>query len=502
MIAPARKTVPVPKKEYSIWEAFFIMTKQSLKLQSLHFFAALLLGLLILFFLKPGEHLTAVGVRVIAVMIPMLYLWLTANTHWTCLLALALLVTTGAMSANEVWAGSLGSFVVMTVLAYMILNVCLKETGVIDRIAIWFITRPFVRGRPYLFMAMFFASNLLIGMFMENLTLAIIYIGITEGIARHLKLEKGDPMYTVLFTGVMWGNVLVACCSPVAHVLPNVLMALLETQAGIRVSYASWFAYGTIFSAVMFGIMMLIIRIWKPDTSAFQNYDPDEIRASAAPLGKAGVIAAAVFLAVILFALLPSSLSFLPVFSVINSWGAAVPALFAICLLALIHIDGRAVLDVPAAMKQIPLPSVIFAGTVSVFAVPLSSEATGITPWLGEILVPVLGGHSVWFVLVILIALAILMTNFLSNMVTQILFFNIGFILLRNSFSMGAFCILIGVASGIAVATPSANIPSPLFFGPGHITMRGTWKANLAFVLAGFLLSVVPGIALAAALTA
>ncbi|MGX8704086.1 MAG: hypothetical protein ACSW8H_06515, partial [bacterium] len=131
------------------------MTKQSLKLQSLHFFAALLLGLLILFFLKPGEHLTAVGVRVIAVMIPMLYLWLTANTHWTCLLALALLVTTGAMSANEVWAGSLGSFVVMTVLAYMILNVCLKETGVIDRIAIWFITRPFVRGRPYLFMAMF-----------------------------------------------------------------------------------------------------------------------------------------------------------------------------------------------------------------------------------------------------------------------------------------------------------------------------------------------------------
>ncbi len=214
------------------------------------------------------------------------------------------------------------------------------------------------------------------------------------------------------------------------------------------------------------------------------------------------MIAAAVFLAVILFALLPSSLSFLPVFSVINSWGAAVPALFAICLLALIHIDGRAVLDVPAAMKQIPLPSVIFAGTVSVFAVPLSSEATGITPWLGEILVPVLGGHSVWFVLVILIALAILMTNFLSNMVTQILFFNIGFILLRNSFSMGAFCILIGVASGIAVATPSANIPSPLFFGPGHITMRGTWKANLAFVLAGFLLSVVPGIALAAALTA
>jgi len=50
--------------------------------------------------------------------------------------------------------------------------------------------------------------------------------------------------------------------------------------------------------------------------------------------------------------------------------------------------------------------------------------------------------------------------------------------------------------------TISQTAVPALFFGPGHITMRSTWKANLAFVLAGFLLSVVPGIALAAALTA
>lgn len=470
-----------------------------MRTQSIHCLIALAMGLLLLLFLSPGAHLTAAGVRVIAVMVPMLYLWLTTNTHWTCLLALALLVTTGAMSANEVWAGSLGSFVVMTVISYMLLNVCLKETGVIDRIAIWFITRRFVRGRPYLFLAMFFLSNLLIGMFMENLTLAIIYIGITEGIARHLKLEKGESLYTVLFTGVMWGNVLVASCSPVAHVLPNVLIALLETQAGIRVSYAAWFAYGSVFAAVMFCVMMLVIRLWNPDTSAFRHYDPEALRASVAPLGKAGVIASLVFLVVVLLALLPSALSFLPAFAVINGWGVTVPALFAICLLAVIHTEGRPVLDVPAAMKQLPMPSVIFAGTASVFAVPLSSEATGIAPWLGSLLVPALGGRSSWLILVVLLALAILMTNFLSNMVTQILFFNMGLILLQGSYSMAAFCILIGVASGIAVATPSANIPSPLFFGPGHITMRSTWKVNLAFVLAGLLLSIVPGISLAAA---
>ena len=466
----------------------------------IHYIIALVIGLLILFFLQPTPPLTPIGVRVIAVMIPMLYLWLTTNTHWTCFLALALLVVTGAMSANEVWAGSLGSFVVMTVIAYMLLNVCLKETGVIDRIAVWFITRRFVQGRPYAFMAMFFASNILVGMFMENLTLAIIYIGITEGLVRHLNLKKGDPMYTALFTGVMWGNVLVACCSPIAHVLPNVLIGLLETQVGIRVSYTTWFAYGSIFAAIMFVVMMVLIRLWNPDTSAFRNYDIEEIKAGAKPLEKDGVIAAVVFVIVILFALFPSVLSSIPVFATINNWGAAVPALFAICVLALIRTEKGPVMDAPSAMKQLPLPPVIFAGTVAVFATPLSSEATGITQWLGGLLAPVLGGRSTWMILIVLLALAVLMTNFLSNMVTQILFFNLGILLLGNNYNMAAFCILIGIASGIAVATPSANIPSPLFFGPGHITMRNTWKANLAFALFGLLLSIVPGISLAAVL--
>ena len=463
----------------------------------LHYVIALVIGLLILFFLKPTEPLTPIGVRVIAVMIPSLYLWLTTNTHWTCFLALALLVTTGAMTANEVWAGSLGSFVVITVIAYMLLNICLKETGVIDRIAVWFITRPFVKGRPYAFLAMFFASNLVVGMFMENLTLAIIYIGITEGLAKHLQLKKGDPLYTVLFTGIMWGNVLVACCSPIAHVLPNVLIGLLQTQLGITVSYAAWFAYGTIFVVLMFVVMMILIRIWNPDVSALRSYDIEEIRAQQEPMSRQAVIAAVVFVLVVLAALLPSVLSFLPVFALINSWGVALPALFGICVLALLRADGRPVMDVPAAMRQLPLPPVIFAGTVSVFAAPLSSEATGITKWLGGLLAPLLGGRSTWLILIVLMALAILMTNFLSNMVTQILFFNLGVILLGTNFSMAAFCILICVASGIAVATPSANIPSPLFFGPEHITMRNTWKANVAFAVMGLLLSIVPGISLA-----
>ena len=63
-----------------------------------HVGIALILGLLIGFGLHPVNGLTDLGVRVLAVTIPTLYLWLTVNTGWCALLFLGLLILTGAMT--------------------------------------------------------------------------------------------------------------------------------------------------------------------------------------------------------------------------------------------------------------------------------------------------------------------------------------------------------------------------------------------------------------------
>ena len=79
------------------------------------------------------------------------------------------------------------------------------------------------------------------------------------------------------------------------------------------------------------------------------------------------------------------------------------------------------------------------------------------------------------------------MTNFLSNTVTMVLFFNLGVVLLdAGSLNMGAFTILIALAASMASLTPSAAVPSPLFFGPEHLTMKSTVKINLLFIVLSF----------------
>lgn len=455
----------------------------------LHCLIAVIIGIVLALTLRPGNGLTQMGISVIAVTIPTLYLWLTVNTHWTSILFLALIIITGVMTPNEVWAGSVGHFAVITMIIFTVLNQCLRETGVIDKIATWFITRKFVQGRPYAFLAMFFASHAIIGMFMENLSLAIIYIGLAGVLCDKLGLKKGDPLYTCLFMGTLWCNVVSAIATPIAHTLPNIIIGLAETQLGITITYGQYLAVGVPFTAIMYVVVMLCTRLWRVDTSAFKNFDLEEMKRNSPPLDLRGKVAAIAFILVLLAILLPELLKgFFPTAcSFLSGLGVVVPAILALTALCLIPVKGKPILDMPHAMKAVPLPVVLFSGIVCVMSTPISSEATGINIWLGNILRPVIENFSPIAIILALVIGAIVMTNFMSNTVTMVLFFNLGVVLLNaGEMNMGAFTILIALAASMATLTPSANPVSPLFFGDEHLSLRSTVKINLLFIVLAF----------------
>lgn len=88
----------------------------------IHILIAVALGLLCFFGIAPANGITPIGVNVLAVTVATLYLWLTVGTDWTSLLFMGMLIMTGAMTANQVWAGSMGHFSVITMIVFMILN--------------------------------------------------------------------------------------------------------------------------------------------------------------------------------------------------------------------------------------------------------------------------------------------------------------------------------------------------------------------------------------------
>lgn len=452
----------------------------------IHCTIALLLGLLLAFCLEPQNGLTELGVSVLAVTIPTLYLWLTVNTSWCALLFLGLLVMTQAMTPTAVWAGSLGHFAVITMIVFSILNYALKENGVIDKIANWFITRRIARGRPYLFLGLFFLSNLVIGLFVDNLSLAVIYVGLAAALAEKIGVKKGDPFYSCLFIGILWCNVVISIASPIAHAPVLILIGMMEAQLGITVTYGEWLAVGIPFTIVMFLVMMAAVLVWRPDASAFRSFDFESLKKSDKPLDRRGKITAAAFILAVLVILLPEVCKgILPgICGYWSSIGVVIPAILAVSALCLINVEGKPVLDYQSASRTLPLSAIIFAGVVCVMSTPFSSPETGISLWIGNVLKPAFSVLPDFLTMFLLTLAALVMTNFLSNVVTMVIFFNIGVALLSGgSVDVGAYAIVIGYASSMAALTPSACAPAPLIFGPGHATVGGVLKANLVFIL-------------------
>ena len=447
---------------------------------------ALAAGGVIFILLEPGNGLTQEGITSLAVIVPTIIMWLTISTSWPSLLFLGLLAVTGVMTPNAIWAGSFGNNNIALIVIYSLLANVLANTGVIDSIAAWFITRPIVKGRPYMFLAMFFASNLIIGLVMQNLALAVIYYDLVVKIGKKIGISKGHSLFTVLVLSVIWANGVLSVASPIAKIWPNVMINMMYEQLGVTVSYAQWLTVGIPYTVVMFGVMMLCARLIKPDVTPLRLLDVDQIASETPAMSLQGKISLWTMIGLVAFTVVPDFMITFGVGLPFATWasglGVTIPAVFAIALLCVTKIKGQPVMDFNKATKGVSYSMWIFVAAIIVMGVPVGAESAGIGPWLGHLFSPIAALPSLLIFVVALVA-TLLMTNFLSNGVTMVVWFNIGIVMLAGTpYLLPAFAVLMVFASCLAVLTPSATPTTGMAFDPGYITMKTTWKANLLYM--------------------
>ena len=463
----------------------------------LHILIAVILGVLLMLLLPVGNGLTADGVHMLGILIPVIYLWITVGTDWVSLAAIIALVMTGVMNNGknyyaDVYAGSMGNFIIITVISCMALSAVLTQTGVIEKIATWFITRKFVQGRPYAFLFMFLLSNLIVGTFMEATAVAIMYIDLAKSILDKLGYKKGDKFYTVVMAGLYWNNSIVSAGSPISHVLPLLLIAAAGPVLGVTISFGQWLMIGIPFEIMAFALEMFVFRfIWKPDTTLFENYDLEATRRNARPLSVQGKISVVIFLIVVFFWLFPQfGKNIAPgLVAYLNNVGACVPPVLGLAAIFIIHVDGKPIARFADTVKNIPMGMLVFTACVTVLGSAINMDSTGISAWLSNLLTPALSGLPTFAVMVLVVFLAALITQFMSDTVTIYLMYAVGTAILSASgINLPAFVMIIGFAAIMGLLTPAAAVPSPLFFGPEHITMKNEAKYCAIFLVLDFLI--------------
>lgn len=469
----------------------------------MHVIIAAIIGLLIGFVIPPGNGLTQEGLTLLAIFVPTVYMWVTLNTTWVSLLFLALLPATRIVTPGQMWSSSLGHFAVTLILVFVLLDSCLQETGAIKKMSNWFITRKFIQGRPYAFMAMFFASNLFIGIFMQNMALMVMYLALTVNVCENLGLKKGDSLYTCLMLGTLWGNCVLSVASPIAKSIPNVVIGLVYSNLGVRITYAQWFALGIPFMILMLAIIMIVVRIINPDVTALKNFNINEFKKDDKPLGLRGKIALYAMLVLILIILLPELILFFGAGGTLAAIAryfvqisVTVPAIIIVAALSFIRVreDGqsKSVMNFAEAAKSVPVSLLLFIAVVVSVGGPLGAESAGIVAWLGNVFEPVATALSPFWLAAVMVVVAIIATQVLSNTVIATMFFLMGTALLAGAGTINpaAFGIIAAFASCIAFILPPSFVGAALYYGGDHIHPKQVFKYNLiTIVLAMILIS-------------
>ena len=143
----------------------------------------------------------------------------------------------------------------------------------------------------------------------------------------------------------------------------------------------------------------------------------------------------------------------------ISGMGNASLMIICTVLLSIIKVEGKPLLDFGhSARSGVNWPILFMLVVIMLLSSLLMSDATGLKPWLVTVLSPILTGFSGIAFLVVMFVIALILTNFMNNIIVGIMFLPVlGTFYASVGANPAVGVLLILLAINIAFLTPAAS---------------------------------------------
>lgn len=468
----------------------------------MHTIIALAIWAIFKWLIPAPAPMTDLGMEICGVFIMATYLWITVETGWTSILTVSMVAISGAMTATNAIKGSFGDWMFAFLVACMLVNHVLSETGISRRIAIWFITRKFVKGRPYVIILMFFAAMFVLGLGMTSSATCVMFLALAKEILDTCGFDRKDKFSQFLFCSIAAITIAGNGMTAIGHGNFITGMGWVSEAFGIEITIAQSAAIGISIGVLWILLLVLIMaRIYKIDASKLVNLDIDALRATIPPISKKEKFAGIMFLVVIFFWVgkdLLSGLTGIPFFaslrSFISSLGSAIPVLLCVCVFCIVPIDGEPLMNFNKATKSIAWQSAMMIGTVRLLGTVVNMEELGIVTWIQEVFGPMVQKLPPYAFVVVCIGAVLLLTNFVSNSIAMVLFkVAAPLILLMPGVNGPALGVAMIAAAHYAMWTPGCTTTTSFVVGSGDADGSFMTKYMWLPMIAAFLVLITVG---------
>ena len=384
-------------------------------------------GIIALFWLMPPiEPITALGMRCVGAFLGMVYLWSAVDTLWPSMVGLFMLAISGYGGEggfNGVWMQAIGVYTVLLTLFAMVLFGAMDEVGDTKYIAKWFLTRKLFKGRPMVFMAVFYACCFVLSAICSPITSLIILWPIAMSLMESVNITREDRFWKYFFVGMFAVSTLAQPLFPFlgAQLIPYAAFQSMTAAMGtpMTIPMGQYMAVDIIMTTLVMGLYLVAVRyILRVDMSKLKGIDPAVVEEQM-PLPKMNFQQKAFLYMIpcyLLMILLPNFFPNNPVSAGLNFIGPMGITLIWVMLFLIIRWNDKPLLDFKEVAYRQFNWGIFFMIAAAVFgANSLSDKATGVPDFLIQALTPILGGRSEMVFVAIMFTTALIITNFANN---------------------------------------------------------------------------------------
>lgn len=415
-------------------------------------------------FLPPlGGQITQLGMKILGVFVGMLYGWTFLGFFATSCFGLLALCLSGYNTIWNILGEGFSNMVALQVLCLFVLVAYLIESGFVELILGFFLTRKWTKGRPYvLIFTIFFACAI-------TLMLGLGFGGVFFVWAVMYKMfdllgyRKGDMLVTYMVYGAAVACGLSTMVFPFA-VYPTMVIGFLA-PFGISIPDIPWIIWNLLYNILFYLVYVLFGKfVLRLDVQAF--IDKAEEVAGIYQGKKATKQQKLALWMMILFLFVTLAPSLLPAGAAktfLAQFGMAGGVFLIVTITMFITIDGKPVTNwAKCAQEGINWDLLIMFVLTTPLANALESADSGILATVLAAIMPVLSGVSGHVFILIVCLVMCLITQFCHNIVVIMA---LSPTLLQIASQMGSVnmvlmmaCIL--VACNAAFLTPGASAPA------------------------------------------
>lgn len=404
------------------------MSNVSLKEKNRKFYIIVAITVIIMYgfgFLPTFGQVTPTGMRILGIFLGCIFAWCFGELVWSSLLGLVTLVIFNFGSMIDNYAGAFANNTAATIVVAIVFCYAIESCGLLSEFAKWIVGQRWAQKGPWGLVFAFFLAAVVLGAMATNAAPSTILLwALFYEVAKEVGIKPHSPLAVIILCGIGINSFLGVAVMPYGGQTVLVRGTAEQFDPSFVFNIAQYLLMNFLVAIIYLPIVVLILKLvfGRKIKIEIPKKEPYKMN-----LNFESKISLAFLILIVLSMLVPV---FLPENNSLrillnNKLTLIGVFILASVLLMIIRVNGKPILDIPVAISHVPWQLVLLVCSALGISNYITTDDTGIIQTIVSVLNPLVEGKSAYAITMIFVAIGLIMTNFINDVVTCVVLYPI-----------------------------------------------------------------------------